>query len=88
MRSVREAIRGQLALFTEEVTAELAKDRAAGGWSDDDLSMLAGLYVDQTLVTASLFLEALGSAEEQQRVARLAARRLRLIGIGRAHWLD
>ncbi|MFD7434333.1 TetR family transcriptional regulator [Streptomyces sp. NPDC059861] len=88
VQPVREAIRRQLTLFTEEVKAELAKDRASGGWSDDDLLMLAGLYVDQMLVTASLFLEALGSEEEQQRVALVANRRLRLISRGRAHWQD
>ncbi|MEV7993947.1 TetR family transcriptional regulator [Streptomyces sp. NPDC086077] len=88
VQPVREAIRSQLTLFTEEVKAELAKDRASGGWSDDDLLMLAGLYVDQMLVTASLFLEALGAEEEQQRVALVANRRLRLISRGRAHWQD
>lgn len=88
VQPVRQAIRGQLTLFTEEVKAELAKDRASGGWSDDDLLMLAGLYVDQMLVTAALFLEALDSDEEQRRVARMANRRLRLISRGRAHWLD
>ncbi|MGW1540910.1 TetR family transcriptional regulator [Streptomyces sp. NPDC002309] len=88
VQPVREAIRGQLTLFTEEVKAELAKDRASGGWSEDDLLMLAGLYVDQMLVTAALFLEALDSEEEQRRVARVANSRLRLISRGRAHWLD
>ncbi|MFI9614102.1 TetR family transcriptional regulator [Streptomyces sp. NPDC052023] len=88
VQPVREAIRSQLTLFTEEVRAELAKDRASGGWSDGDLLMLAGLYVDQMLVTASLLLEALGSEEEQRRVAQVATRRLRLISIGREHWLD
>ncbi|MFJ4469302.1 TetR family transcriptional regulator [Streptomyces sp. NPDC089424] len=88
VQPVREAIRSQLTLFTEEVKAELAKDRASGGWSDDDLLMLAGLYVDQMLVTASLFLEALGSEPQERRVAGTANRRLRLISRGRAHWLD
>ncbi|MFG3657987.1 TetR family transcriptional regulator [Streptomyces sp. NPDC047706] len=88
VQPVREAIRGQLTLFTEEVKAELAKDRASGGWSDGDLLMLAGLYVDQMLVTASLLLEALGSEDEQRRVAQVATRRLRLISIGREHWPD
>ncbi len=50
--------------------------------------MLAGLYVDQMLMTASLFLEALeGPEEERERVARVATRRMRLISIGRRHWL-
>ncbi|MEU2061540.1 TetR family transcriptional regulator [Streptomyces sp. NPDC013455] len=88
VQPVREAIRAQLHRFAEEVKNELAKDREAAGWSDDDLLMLAHLYVDQMLITASLFLEALEAPEEErERVTRLAARQLRLISIGRSHWL-
>ncbi|MFF8972197.1 TetR family transcriptional regulator [Streptomyces sp. NPDC014995] len=92
---VREAIRNQLARFAEEVGTELAKDPEAQGWSDDDLLMLSHLYVDQMLITASLFLEAQEaaeggevSAEDRERVSRLATRQMRLISIGRHHWLD
>ncbi|MER5854844.1 MULTISPECIES: TetR family transcriptional regulator [unclassified Streptomyces] len=89
VQPVRAAIREQLARFAEEVKAELAKDSEAAGWNDDDLLMLAHLYVDQMLITASLFLEALEApAEERERVTQLAARQLRLISIGRNHWLD
>ncbi|OSZ61324.1 TetR family transcriptional regulator [Streptomyces pharetrae CZA14] len=89
VQPVREVIREQLTRFTEEVRTELAKDRESAGWSDDDLLMLAGLYVDQMLSTASLFLETLDAPEEERRrVERLATRQLRLIGIGRSHWRD
>ncbi|MCL6673302.1 MULTISPECIES: TetR family transcriptional regulator [Streptomyces] len=89
VQSVREAIRDQLARFAEEVSAELAKDRAAEGWSEEDLLMLAHLYVDQMLITASLFLEALdGTGEDRERIAQVATRQMRLISIGRQHWLD
>ncbi|MFE9625018.1 TetR family transcriptional regulator [Streptomyces sp. NPDC006527] len=95
VQPVREAIRDQLARFADEVKAELAKDHESEGWSDDDLLMLSHLYVDQMLVTASLFLEvheaAEGeevSAEALERVTRLATRQMRLISIGRHHWLD
>ncbi|OIK07067.1 TetR family transcriptional regulator [Streptomyces monashensis] len=89
VQPVREAIRAQLERFAEEVKAELAKDPQAAGWNDDDLLMLAHLYVDQMLITASLFLEAQEApAEERQRVTRLARRQLRLITVGRSHWLD
>ncbi|MEV5882825.1 TetR family transcriptional regulator [Streptomyces sp. NPDC052020] len=89
VRPVREAIRSQLARFTEEVRAGLAQDPVSAGWDDDDLLMLAGLYVDQMLMAASLFLETLDASEEERaRVTRVAARQLRLIGIGRRHWLD
>ncbi|WP_416481430.1 TetR family transcriptional regulator [Streptomyces sp. CL12] len=89
VQPVREAIGGQLARFAEEVKAALAQDPEAAGWSDDDVLMLARLYVDQMLISASLFLEALERpADERDRVARLATRQLRLITIGRDHWLD
>ncbi|MFH9812594.1 TetR family transcriptional regulator [Streptomyces olivaceus] len=89
VQPVREAIREQLARFAEEVKSELATDASAAGWSDADLRMLAGLYVDQMLITASLFLETpAASREEHRRAAATAARQLRLIGVGRRHWLD
>jgi len=89
VQPVREAIQGQLARFAEEVSTELAKDPESAGWSEDDLLMLAHLYVDQMLITASLFLDALeGSEEERERVTQVATRQMRLISIGRQHWLD
>ncbi|MET9443137.1 TetR family transcriptional regulator [Streptomyces sp. NPDC006610] len=89
VQPVREAIRDRLARFAEEVGAALAGDPLSRGWSEDDLAMLAGLYVDQMLATASLLLEALDAPEEERgRVMRTAARRLRLIAVGREHWLD
>ncbi|MFD4540546.1 TetR family transcriptional regulator [Streptomyces bauhiniae] len=89
VQPVREAIRDQLARFTEEVKAELALDRESEGWSDDDLTMLAHLYVDQMLITAQLFLEALEAPQgEWERVTHLAVRQLRLITLGSRHWLD
>ncbi|MEE1666174.1 TetR family transcriptional regulator [Streptomyces sp. WAC07094] len=89
VQPVREAIRRQLARFAEEVKVALTGRRESAGWSDEDLLMLAGLYVDQMLMTASQFLEAMeGPAEERERVARTAAQRLRLVGIGRHHWQD
>ncbi|MEV7210201.1 MULTISPECIES: TetR family transcriptional regulator [unclassified Streptomyces] len=89
VQPVRRAIREQLARFAEEVQAELATDASAAGWGDADLRMLAGLYVDQMLITASLFLETLDAPEEERRRAVETARRqLRLISVGRTHWLD
>ncbi|WP_200308321.1 TetR family transcriptional regulator [Streptomyces adelaidensis] len=89
VQPVRAAIQGQLARFAEEVRAELAKRPETAGWTDDDRLMLAGLYVDQMLMTASLFLEALDEPEEERaRAMRLASRRMRLISIGCRHWLD
>ena len=93
VQPVREAIRDQLARFAQEVKDELAHDPVSEGWSEDDLLMLAHLYVAQMLSTASMFLEALEGPEEERpertrQVAQLAARQMRLIGLGRHHWLD
>ncbi|MEU6547549.1 TetR family transcriptional regulator [Streptomyces sp. NPDC046859] len=89
VQPVRAAIQDQLALFGEEVKAALAEDPVSAGWRDDDLRMLAHLYVDQMLVTASLFLEALeGPEDARHQVAEEAIRRMRLIALGREHWLD
>ncbi|MFF0006952.1 TetR family transcriptional regulator [Streptomyces tibetensis] len=93
VQPVREAIRDQLARFAQEVKDELTKDPVSEGWSEDDLLMLAHLYVDQMLSTASLFLEALEGPEDERpartrEVAQLATRQMRLIGLGRHHWLD
>ncbi|MEY7978203.1 TetR family transcriptional regulator, partial [Streptomyces pilosus] len=46
VRVVREAIRGQLELFTAEVGEALASDPESAGWGEEDLLMLAQLYVD------------------------------------------
>ncbi|MFF4958660.1 TetR family transcriptional regulator [Streptomyces sp. NPDC001222] len=87
VQPVREAIRRQLARFAEEVQVALAGHPESAGWSEEDLLMLAGLYVDQMLATANQFLEAMeGPADERDRVARSAAQRLRLISLGRHHW--
>ncbi|MEU5520358.1 TetR family transcriptional regulator [Streptomyces sp. NPDC047860] len=89
VRAVREAIHAELGRFTAEVGEALAKDPVSAGWSEEDVLMLAQLYVDLMLGTASLFLEARGGeAGARERVARVAARQMRLIGIGREHWLD
>ncbi|MEU6532642.1 TetR family transcriptional regulator [Streptomyces sp. NPDC046928] len=89
VQPVRTAIQDQLALFGEEVKTALAQDPVSEGWQEDDLRMLAHLYVDQMLVTASLFLEALEGPEGARRqVAEDAIRRMRLITLGREHWLD
>ncbi|MGA4864031.1 TetR family transcriptional regulator [Streptomyces lavendulocolor] len=83
---VREAIGGQLDRFVREVADELAKHPESDGWEPDDLLMLAGLYVDHMVMTASEFLATPEAGWD--RVARTARRRLRLVGLGRRHWLD
>ncbi|RPK81646.1 HTH-type transcriptional repressor FabR [Streptomyces sp. ADI97-07] len=83
---VREAITAQLRLFAEEVAAALAAEPDSAGWDPADLLMLGGLYVDHMVITASALLDAGPGGEEE--VVRVARRRLRLVTLGRAHWLD
>lgn len=85
----REAIGVQLRLFAEEVAAALGADPESRGWSAEDLLMLAGVYVDHMVMTASAILEAgaAGAAAEETVVAT-ARRQLRLVTLGRRHWLD
>ncbi|MET9804252.1 TetR family transcriptional regulator [Streptomyces sp. NPDC006368] len=85
---VREAIGAQLGLFVREVADELAVQPESRGWERDDLLMLAGLYVDHMVMTASALLAAGPGEEERERVARTARRQLRLVSLGRRHWLD
>jgi len=84
VQRVREAIRGQLGSFAEEVAESLATHPESAGWSRDDLLMLAWLYVDHMVMTASVFLET--PPEGMAEAMGIATRQLRLVSLGRAHW--
>ncbi|MCQ4206732.1 MULTISPECIES: TetR family transcriptional regulator [Streptomyces] len=86
VRRVREAISEQLGQFADEVRAALRLDPEAAGWTEEDLLMLASLYVDHMVITASAFLTT--APEDLARVSGLAERQLRLVTLGRKHWLD
>ncbi|MES9507949.1 TetR family transcriptional regulator [Streptomyces sp. NPDC000609] len=83
---VREATAAQLRRFAQEVAAALAEEPESRGWSEEDLLMLGGLHVDHMVITASALLEA--GPEGEREVAEVARRRLRLVTLGRLHWLD
>ncbi|MFI5831263.1 TetR family transcriptional regulator [Streptomyces sp. NPDC051578] len=86
VRRVREAVTGQLDAFAVEVAESLGSDPLGAGWSRDDLLMLARLYVDHMVMTASAFLAAALEDNEWDAVSRTALRQLRLIHAGRVHW--
>lgn len=83
---MRAAIAARLRRFAEEVASALGQEPGAAGWSEEDLLMLGGLYVDHMVITTSTLLEA--GPDGEAEVVRVARRRLRLVTIGRAHWLD
>ncbi|MFE3329519.1 TetR family transcriptional regulator [Streptomyces sp. NPDC059176] len=89
---VRAAIAAQLDSFAGEVAAALGREPASDGWSEEDLLMLAGVYVEHMVMTASAFLSVQESGRldppSEQRVVRTARNRLRLVSLGRRHWLE
>lgn len=86
---VREAIAAELTGFADEVVAGLATQPASAGWSADDLRVLAELYVDNMVMTAAAFLEAPpDDPAARDRIIHAARMRMRIISIGRIHWLD
>ncbi|GAB2619442.1 TetR family transcriptional regulator [Streptomyces capparidis] len=87
VRAVREAIAGQLERFVAEVAAALAVHPDYADWSADDLGMLAELYVDHMVMTASALLEA-SPGPAQERIVNTARRQLRLINLGCRHWRE
>ena len=89
VQAVREAIAAELRRFADEVAAGLATQPASAGWSPGDLRVLAELYVDHMVMTAAAFLDVPpGDTTAQARIAHAARLRMRIISIGRAHWLD
>ncbi|MBV6696004.1 TetR family transcriptional regulator [Kitasatospora aureofaciens] len=87
VRRVREAIDAELGRFAEEVGAALGLQPVSEGWSEDDLRMLAELYVDHMVSTAAAFLEAQETDPAREaHIAATARLQLRLISLGRRHW--
>ncbi|MFJ8693540.1 TetR family transcriptional regulator [Streptomyces roseolilacinus] len=86
VRPVREAIGGELDRFAVEVAAELARLPEASGRRREDLLMLARLYVDLMVTTASALLAVGPDAAAGERVEEEARRRLRLVALGSRHW--
>ncbi|WP_107068274.1 TetR family transcriptional regulator, partial [Streptomyces sp. CT34] len=87
VRAVRQAIAGELARFTEEVAEALKTQPASAGWRDEDVRMLAELYVDRLVTTAAELIDAAedGAEGAADEVVWRARRQLRLISIGRRH---
>ncbi|MEU5209564.1 TetR family transcriptional regulator [Streptomyces sp. NPDC020742] len=90
VRAVRGAIADELDRFAQEVAAALGSQPVSEGWGEDDVRMLAELYVDRLVTTAAEFLdaEADGAPGAADQVVWTARRQLRLISIGRRHWQE
>jgi AcrR family transcriptional regulator len=95
--AVRAAIAAALDLFVRDLVEDLAARPDSAGWSAPDLRVLAELYVNQTMFTAAALLDAAADGtpsetgaltEEERHVLETARVQLRLISLGRRHWLD
>lgn len=86
---VREAIAGELDAFVQDLAGDLSAQPESAGWSPEDLGMLAKLYVDHVVLTATALL-GVDSADPEagQQIIDTACAQLRLIAVGRQHWLD
>ena len=86
---VRAAIAAELDGFVQDLAGDLAAQPESDGWTADDLRVLAELYVDHVVMTAAALLDADPEHPEvEQRIIATACTQLRLIALGRRHWLD
>ncbi|GGO85383.1 TetR family transcriptional regulator [Wenjunlia tyrosinilytica] len=84
---VREAIAVEFQRFAEELASDLADQPESDGWAPEDVRMLADLYVNLMVMTATAFMEAPPDEPEVERqIANAARRQLLLINLGRRHW--
>ncbi|MBL1098944.1 TetR family transcriptional regulator [Streptomyces coffeae] len=89
VRPVREAIAAELDRFADEVADAFAPQLTPEGWSAEDVRILAQMYVDHMVMTATAFLEVPPDRpDEERRVADTARKQLLLISLGRRHWRD
>jgi AcrR family transcriptional regulator len=88
VRPVRDAIAVRVRQFADDLADDLAAQPESEGWDPEDVRMLAELYADHTVTVAAALLEADEDPEAELRITEGARRQLRLISIGRRHWLD
>ncbi|QMU76128.1 TetR family transcriptional regulator [Streptacidiphilus sp. PB12-B1b] len=87
VRAVRDAIADRIGQFADDLADDLAAQPQSVGWSPTDVRMLADLYADHTVSTVAALMEAEGDPEAERRITATARQQLRLISIGRRHWL-
>lgn len=86
--AVRTAIAAELDGFVRDLVEDLAAQPESAGWSSAEIRVLAQLYVNHMIMTATAILEAgTGAARDEQTVLEAARMQLRLISLGRRHWL-
>jgi AcrR family transcriptional regulator len=82
---VRYAIRAEIRLITSELATDLARAPQLSEWSTEDLTMLAGLFVNSMIGVAEMLDDAPDAAAVED-VKRTAIKALRMIAVGVTGW--
>lgn len=86
---VRAAIGAELDSFIDELVEDLAEQPESVGWNPSDLRVLARLYVNVIMLTAADLLDAAtDDPAAEQRIIDEALTQLRIVSVGRLHWLS
>lgn len=84
---LRHAIEDQLRLFTDELAVDMRGFPYIGDWTDDDVTMIAGLVVSTVVDTAAALTDLPRDRPEvEAAIRRTTERQLRLIFLGVPHW--
>lgn len=97
--SVRAAIAAELDGFARDLAEDLSAQPESAGWPPAEVRVLAELYVNLTILTATAILEAAtgagsaaaggtGAGKDEQGILETARMQLRLISVGRRHWIE
>jgi AcrR family transcriptional regulator len=86
--AVRTAIAAQLDTFIDELVQDLRLQPGSEGWDDAEMRVLGRLYVNVIMLTAADLLDSgLDDPAAEQRIVAEALTQLRLVSVGRVHWL-
>lgn len=85
---VRAAIADKLRQATRELADDLAGRPDYRDWPRDDITMVAGMFVNHLVQLSSTLLDVpADQPDEAKRLISVARRQLQLIIVGRRHWL-
>ncbi len=82
--AVRAEIRHRVDLLERELAVDLGRLPATGGWSSDDLQVLAHLVVGSVMMTAEALVASRPEAEPE--IVERASTQLRMVLVGALNW--
>lgn len=82
---LRYAIRTEIRLITSELATDLARFPELNGWSTEDLTILASLFVNSMIIIAEAIEDAPDAAALEE-IKSTAVKQLRMITVGARGW--